>query len=217
MLLFSVGDEPGFFAFGQFATGVIAVGQVATGVVAIGQVARGVVAAGQLGIGLFAAGQLCVGLYGGAGIGLGGRGKGLVLPLVPTVEPPYELPPRKTVADVEAGFGDAWVEAALTEREGGHVGLTSGGAALPLKIAAQLVTRARSELLRFGQARVLAHVRRMGEVLVCDRMMHVPTAITARPGFWIGLVLRMALLIAVAVAVWALALVPALRIIFAVF
>lgn len=217
MRLFSVGDEPGFFAFGQFATGVIAVGQVATGVIAIGQLARGVVAVGQLGVGVFAAGQLCVGLFGGAGIGIGGRGKGLVLSLVPTVEPAYDFPPCTTFDDVRAGFGDGWIEASLGLREGGHVGIAVDAQPLPIKLAAQLVMKARSELMRLGNAPVVAHVRRMGDVFVCDRLMHVPTAMTTRPGFYIGLVLRMAVLIAIAVVVWVVALVPALRILFAVF
>lgn len=217
MRILSVGDEPGLFAFGQFATGVIAVGQVATGVIAIGQLARGVVAVGQLGIGLFAAGQLCCGLFGGAGIGIGGRGKGLVLKLVPTIEPAYEFPPCTTFDDIRAGFGDGWVDATLGPREGGHVGLAAAGRPLPIKLAAQLVMKARSELMRLGDAPVVAHVRRMGDVFVCDRLMHVPTPMTTRPGFYGGLVLRMAVLIAVAVLVWVLALVPALRILVAVF
>jgi hypothetical protein len=44
MRLIGGGNEIGFFAFGQEATGVIAFGQVATGVIAVGQLARGVVA-----------------------------------------------------------------------------------------------------------------------------------------------------------------------------
>jgi hypothetical protein len=191
MRILSIGDEPGLFAFGQFATGVIAIGQVATGVVAIGQVARGVVAVGQLGIGLFAAGQVCVGLFGAAGIGVGGRGKGLVLPLVPTIEPPYDFPPCTTFDNVKAGFGDGWIEAKLQQIDGGHIGLGAETGLLPLKLACQLVMKARSELMRFGDAPVVAHIRRMGDVLVCDRLMHVPTAMTTRPGFWIGLALRM--------------------------
>lgn len=217
MRIFSVGDEPGLFAFGQFATGVIAVGQVATGVIAIGQVARGVVAVGQLGIGLWGAGQVGVGLFGAAGIGIGGRGKGLVLPLVPTVEPPYEFPPCKTFEEVKAGFGDGWVSLKLKQLAGGQIGLGTDAEVLPLKLACQLVMKARSEVMRFGEAPVVAHVRRMGDVLVCDRLMHVPTAMTTRPGFWVGLVFRMAVLIAIAVAVWTVALLPALKIFFAVF
>lgn len=210
-------DEPGLFAFGQFATGVIAIGQVATGVIAVGQVARGVVAAGQLGIGLFSAGQLCVGLFGAAGIGIGGRGKGLVLPLVPTIEPPYEFPPCTTFDDVRAGFGDGWIQAKLEQLQGGYVGLaTESVATLPVKLACQLVMKARSELMRFGEADVVAHLTKMGDVLVCDRLMHVPTPFSARPGFYIGLVFRMAVLIAIAVAVWTVAILPALRVWFEV-
>jgi hypothetical protein len=218
MRILSIGDEPGFFAFGQFATGVIAVGQVATGVIAIGQLARGVVAVGQASVGLVAAGQVCIGLYGAAGIGIGGRGKGLVGSLVPTIEPPYEFPPCTRFEDVRAGFGDGWIDARLTQLENGVIALTSdGGAALPLKLACQLVMKARSEVMRFGTAPVVAHVRRMGDALVCDKLMHVPTALRARPGFYIGLVFRMAMLVAIAVVVWTVALLPALRIWFAVF
>ncbi len=217
MRLLSVDDEPGVFAFGQFATGIIAVGQVATGVIAIGQLARGVVVVGQLGIGLFSAGQLSVGLFGAAGIGIGGRGKGLVLPLVPTIEPPYEFPPCTTFEDVKAGFGDGWIAAKLEQATGGYIGLKTDSGPLPVKLACQLLTRARSELMRFGQASVIAHIRRMGDVLVCDRLMHVPTAGRRRPQFWIGLFFRMAMLGAVAVLVWTVALLPALRVFFAVF
>src|SRR5688500_16885175 len=78
------GEAHGFVAIGQFATGVIAIGQVAWGLVAIGQIAVGWIAIGQVAIGGATVGMVGVGLHGTAAMfGVGGRGVGSVLPLLP--------------------------------------------------------------------------------------------------------------------------------------
>lgn len=120
MRLLSIGtDEPGVFAFGQFATGLIAVGQIATGFVAIGQVARGVIALGQVSVGLVAVGQLSAGAAYGIGmVGIAGRGRGLVLRLAPKVErvPPRPAPPPVSPDRLLAGVTtEDWIE---VERRG---------------------------------------------------------------------------------------------------
>ena len=99
-------DEPGIFAFGQFAYGVVAIGQVATGIFTIGQLSIGVIAVGQGATGLIAVGQGAVGLlYAVAMVGVGARGFGGVLPLLPGVkvqrfERP-ELPPLSPLVAFE--------------------------------------------------------------------------------------------------------------------
>jgi hypothetical protein len=78
-------DQPGFFAVGQVAVGVIAIGQLSLGVIAVGQLARGILCIGQGAIGVVAVGQGAVGLWHAtAMIGLAGRtGSGMVLHLLP--------------------------------------------------------------------------------------------------------------------------------------
>jgi len=118
--LLSVGsDEPGVFAFGQYATGIVAVGQISVGVIAIGQVARGVVAVGQVAVGVVALGQVSAGASYAVGmLGVAARGRGLVLRLFPKVEsiPPRPAPPPVAPEGVLAGRDpEAWI---AVERRG---------------------------------------------------------------------------------------------------
>ena len=116
MRLFSTDpNEPGVFAVGQEAFGVFALGQLACGVVAVGQVARGVIAVGQVAVGVVALGQASLGiLWAGGMIGVGGRGFGIVLKLLPKVVVERFLRPvlpplssLETLANTEAER--AWV------------------------------------------------------------------------------------------------------------
>ena len=94
MKFFDVGGQAvGVIAIGQQATGFFALGQFATGVIAIGQVARGGIAIGQVAFGLVGWGQLGAGIFHAVGmIGIGGRGFGPVLRLVPSIGRPRILP-----------------------------------------------------------------------------------------------------------------------------
>ncbi len=100
MRFLDVGQEAnGFIAIGQFATGVFAFGQVAHGVVAVGQLAFGGIAIGQLAVGGFTLGMGSAGLYYALGmIGLGGRGRGLIVPLLPGLGAPKKAPEVETHA-----------------------------------------------------------------------------------------------------------------------
>src|SRR5215216_647459 len=92
--IIDVGQQAtGFIAIGQEATGFFALGQIATGVIAIGQVARGFFVIGQVGFGLTSVGMGSAGLIFSVGmLGVGGRGLGLIVPLVPRLRDPRELP-----------------------------------------------------------------------------------------------------------------------------
>ena len=201
--LISVDPEvPGFFAVGQFAYGFIALGQMATGVIAIGQMARGVIAIGQVAVGLVAVGQLAFGLYAGVAM-LGVFGRGFPLPLIPKLPRPRQLPPTSDLGRVRMGYGDGWIDAELDLERTGIPALTREG--LPVgdvKLAARLVPLARAELRRYEVPKVIAHVRRSGETLVCDRLLHVPVPLTARRGFWPLTAFRMGFLLILAIGVW---------------
>jgi len=203
---FGGGDEVGFISVGQHAVGVIALGQNAVGVIAIGQVARGVVAVGQLGVGIFTAGQLSLGV-GYAIMGVGGNGK-IALRLVPRLEPPREYPPCTNFAAVQAGWGDGWVDADMHEEADGTLALYADGQRLPLKIAAQLIPRAKVVMRTKAGNRVLAHVRRMETCFIADKLMSVPKPSQEREGFWTWLLVRTVFLIILACGVWVVALWP---------
>jgi hypothetical protein len=194
-------EEPGVFAVGQFAYGFFAFGQMATGVIAIGQIARGLVAVGQVGFGLVAVGQVAFGSFAGAGLGLFGRG--WPFSLVPSLPRPRALPPTTDASQVRMGYGDGWIEAEL--------GLTPSGvpclakAARPLddiKLSARLVPLVRAELGRYERPKVIAHLRRAGDTLVCDRLLHVPVPLSERRNFRASMTARMVTLVLLAIAVW---------------
>lgn len=208
---------PGFFALAQEAHGVIALGQIAIGVVAVGQLAIGGIAVGQLGFGLAGAGQLGIGVYAAGGLGIGGRGWGGILKLVPTVDHPRDLPPCTTIEAITAGWGDGWIEAELNRNAQGHAALIVGGHALDLKISTSVLANAYAEIASAPGSRVLAHVRRFDRALVCDQLMHVPVGLTAQPGFWTLLMVRMVALTVIASAWWLLVFTELARIFAAVF
>ena len=81
----SVASQPvGIIAIGQIPLGVVAIGQGARGLFVVGQAAIGLVVLGQLAVGLVCVGQLVVAPAWGIGmLGVVGRGRGLVLRLLP--------------------------------------------------------------------------------------------------------------------------------------
>jgi hypothetical protein len=169
----AVGQEArGFIAVGQHATGVFAFGQIATGVVAIGQLARGCVAIGQLGVGLIGWGQVGFGVMHAVGmLGAGGRGFGIVLRLVPALGKARVLPETTSFERVHAGE-PGWL-ALDVFRDGESFGLGANGQRLPIKLHRQLLGDV-ARLTLHGARPVWGHVRRFGDTLVCERMVHEP-------------------------------------------
>jgi len=169
----SVGQEArGFIAIGQHATGVIAFGQVATGVVAVGQLARGVFCLGQAALGFIGWGQLGLGVLHAVGmVGAGGRGFGLVIRLVPSLGK-KRIPPQTTTLDAIYAGQPGWIEVDLFYDNGG-IGFGSQGQRLPIKLDRKLVGDA-SRLTAHGPVHVWANLKRVGQVVVCERIVHQP-------------------------------------------
>ncbi len=179
----AIGQEAeGVIAVGQVATGVFALGQMATGVVAVGQVARGFVAIGQGAIGVIAVGMGSVGLVWSVGmIGVGGRGFGLVLPLVPSLGPRLAAPdtmPARRLADEDARAGH--LRAMLGRDDAGPV-LRADGKALPVRFDPRLRGTIEG---RAGDVDVYAHVSRGPDGWVCDELLEVPRPRWKTPGWW---------------------------------
>lgn len=174
MKLFDAGDQAeGFFAVGQFATGFIAIGQMATGVIAIGQMARGVFAIGQLAVGFIGWGQAGVGIFHAAGmLGVGGRrGIGGVLQLVPTLGRPRVPPETSRVHMVNSGK-PGWLTLDLARDQLG-LGLYDNGQRTPIKIDRRALAGG-MKITEEGAVRVWAFTKRVGSVLVAERIVHVP-------------------------------------------
>lgn len=202
-------EAEGVVAIGQIATGVIAIGQMATGVIAIGQVARGFLAIGQGAVGVFALGMGSVGLVWSVGmIGVGGRGVGLVLPLVPSfgprLAPPQTTPPTRLA---DRGLGAAHVRATLTEDDRGPV-LRAGGAVLDARFDPKL--RAAVEA-RTGPVEVYAHLSRVGDGWVCDGLLEVPAPRWRQPGWWAWWAVQLGALLVLAGVFWVVAGIPVVR------
>lgn len=174
MEIFDAGaDARGFIAVGQQATGFIAIGQMATGVIAIGQMARGVIAIGQLGIGFIGWGQAGVGIFHAVGmLGVGGRrGIGGVLQLVPSLGRPRHPPAASNVQLVYAQ-APGWLELDLA-RDALGLSLYDNGQRTPIKLDRRVLSGG-TKLTEEGAAHVWAFTRRVGNKLVCDRIVHVP-------------------------------------------
>jgi hypothetical protein len=201
MEFFSVGEQAhGFIAIGQQAKGVIAIGQLATGVIAIGQLAKGCFTIGQLAFGFIGWGQVGFGILHAVGMmGAGGRGFGLVLPLVPGVgrgRVPPETEPLDSVLRGQAGW------TALDLFFDGHgLGLGHEGARLPIKLDRRLQGDA-DALTVHGPTRVWAFVRTIDGTRVCERIVHVPPRPFEKPNFYALGAVQFALLCVLATAWW---------------
>lgn len=204
---FDVGDQAeGVIALGQFATGVIAIGQVATGVIAIGQVARGVLAVGQGAVGIFAFGQGSLGAYYAVGmIGLGGRGFGIVLPLIPSLGARFDEPDTAPLASYGSGEqAEGWARARLVPTEEGVAVATEGGR----------ISEARLDIALKGTAEaavntdVLVYVRRGEDGLVVDKIRKLPASRLRQPMWWFLWSLQLLGLVVLCGAAWVLALWP---------
>lgn len=183
-------SEPALFAVGQVSYGVFSLGQLAMGVVAIGQGAVGLVAIGQGGIGLY---------FGAGMLGVGARG--FPVGIVPKFPAPRQVPDTTDLSQVRGGYGDGWVEATLGPADSGVPTLYIGDRPAGVRLYASLVEPARKELERVGTTSVVAHVRRIGEHLVCDRLLHVHVPPLETPGFWYRIVARTAVLATLAVPI----------------
>jgi hypothetical protein len=196
-----VGQEAnGFIAIGQMATGFIAVGQVATGVIAVGQVARGFIVVGQGGFGLISLGMASVGLIYSVGVlGAGGRGRGGIVPLVPRLSEPTELPARVSFDAIERGaVAEGWVEVRLVARPDATVRLEVGGEPLPVRLDARL----RRAVPKHSGRTLLGFIRRGPAGLVCERLMEVPEARLHKWQWWFIWASQLALLFCGTVAFW---------------
>lgn len=204
-----VGQEAtGFIAIGQFATGFFALGQVATGVIAIGQVARGFFVVGQAAFGIVSLGMLSGGLIGSVGmLGVGGRGVGGILPLVPRLSEPVELPVEIDFDSLARGAAsDGWVRARLERAPDGSVRYYTGSAPLPVRTDARL----RRALERHAGQTLLLSVRRIGAGFVVERLMQLPKERIKEPRWWLIWALQLGLLFAASVAFWLLVVRPIL-------
>lgn len=199
--IFDAGQEAtGFIAVGQFATGFIAIGQVATGVIAIGQAARGIIVVGQLAVGFVSLGMLSCGLMGAVGmIGAGGRGLGLIVPLVPRLRDARELPSVSGFDELTRSNGDqGWVEARIEIAPDQSVRFYEGVAPLPVRVDARL----RRLLAKHAGRTLLVSLSRRGADWVGDGLMEVPESRLKNPRWWAIWAAQLALLFVACVAFW---------------
>ena len=196
------GEAEGVIAFGEIATGVIAVGQVATGVIAIGQVARGFIAIGQGAIGVFAVGMGSVGVIGSVGmIGVGGRGFGLIFPLVPSLGPTLKKPELKSGRAVMGGGSPGWVAARLSP--GGDRGPELEGLDVRFDVGLRTAIDART-----APGDVWARLVPRDGGWVCDELVDVPGSRLTSPGWWATWAMQLAALAVVCVIFWMVAGIP---------
>ena len=202
-------------AIGQVATGFIAVGQVATGVIAVGQVARGFIAIGQGAIGVVAVGMGSVGLVYAVGmVGVGGRGLGLVLPLVPSLGPRFAVPATEPAARLLGGADRAGsIQATLVAGDDGPV-LRAQGRRLPVRFDARLRRAVQAAVVEPGGRAVYAHLALGESGWVCDTLIDVPEVRWRRPGWWLVWGVQLALLAIAAVVFWMLAGIPVVQALF---
>lgn len=189
--------------------GVIAVGQEAWGIIAIGQMARGFVVLGQLAVGVIGAGQLACVVWGvgqaGIGvawftamIGLGGRGYGGVLRLIPGLDPPRAAPDSVPLDDVMAGRAAGHVRLQVVA-EGNGAALGQNGVPLPIKLTPSVAGALNENATKLPE--VFARLRRHGPVVLCDGLVEVPGLRSTSTSKGL-LVARLLALVAVA-TVWA--------------
>lgn len=201
MRWFDFGREAvGFVAVGQFATGVIAVGQFAWGVVAVGQVAIGWFAIGQIAIGGLTAGLVGVGLHATAAmIGVGGRGRGWVLELLPRLAQRQAPKGIESVRAVRGRADGGWVRIHLEPGADSRIALFDGSERLR---DVRLDARVRRAALQRGRGEVWAELRHAGAGMVAHRLIEVPTPRTLSPTWWIVWGLQLMALFLVSGVVW---------------
>jgi len=189
--------------------GIIAVGQEAWGFIAIGQMARGFLVLGQLAIGVAAIGQCTACIWGvgqvGMGVawfsgmmGLGGRGYGGVLRLIPGLDPPRRSPDTVPLDDVMAGRASGHVRLQVVEGGSGPV-LGQNGAPLPIKMTPQVAGALQLHARELPE--VFARLRRHGPVVLCDGLVEVPGLRSTSTSKGL-LAVRLLALLAVATSWW---------------
>jgi hypothetical protein len=183
----SVGESSvGVFAAGQFARGFFAIGQFAYGVVAVGQFSGSVVGIGQFGGGVsFFAGMFGVG------------GRGFCLRLIPGIDPPRVAPETIAFQSLAGSGGKGFVKADVVGTPNG-ARLAQGGATLPVKMTPAVA--AALEASKGRLAEVYAHLKVIGPIVVCDRLIEVPGMRSTYP-FWFQ-ALRVAALVGLGTIWW---------------
>lgn len=191
-------SEIGIFSVGQTAEGIFAFGQIARGFIAIGQIAIGVVAVGQVSFSVLGAGQVGGGVAWFAGLGVGGRGA--CLRLIPGLDLPRDPPPLVPLDAAMRGETHGFVHVEVVDGPNGAK-LASGGHLLPVKMSPTLFG-ALTDAHRAGKVNeIFAHLRRIGDVVVCDRLMEVPGARPREVPLALHVV-RFLLLVALATGWW---------------
>ena len=200
MRWFDFGEEAhGVVAIGQFATGVVAVGQFAHGVVAIGQFAFGVVAFGQVAVGGVTVGLVGAGMYFTvAMLGVGGRGVGFVLPLLPALG--GRIPPGQTVKLAALGERpDGWVRLHLEPRPDGRIALFEDSERL---CEVRLDARVRRAGLSIAPGDAWAQLRRSPDGFVAERLVRIDPPRWREPRWWLVWGAQLAGLTLLGAAVW---------------
>ncbi len=196
-----IGDEAvGFIAIGQFATGFIAFGQVATGVVAVGQVARGFFVIGQAAFGLVSLGMASGGLIYSVGmVGVGGRGLGLIIPMIPRLRDARKLPAQTSFERLrQGGASKGWVEAIVREAPGRQFNLEIGGVRSEVKFDARL----RHALSTLDGRTILAFIEASESGLVARRLMSIPGSRLKEPRWLLIWAFQLSLLAAATFFFW---------------
>lgn len=195
------GEAHGIIAIGQFATGVIAIGQVAWGVVAIGQIAVGWLAVGQVAVGGVTVGMAGVGLHATAAmVGIGGRGIGTVLPLLPSLGRrlvPKGIVPLETVRSSAAAEG--WVRLHLVPQAEARIALFDGSTRVR---DVRLDARVRKAAVSAAPGDVWAHLRRSGDGWIADRLIGVPRPRFTEPRWWLVWGVQLMGLLLLSAALW---------------
>jgi hypothetical protein len=203
----------GFIAIGQEATGFFALGQIATGVIAIGQVARGFFVIGQVGFGLTSVGMGSAGLIFSVGmLGVGGRGVGFILPLVPRLRDPRELPNTVTYEELASRREeDGWLDVTVEPEPDQSIVFHADGRPLPMKLDARLRRPLHAAAIGTPHKRMYAFARRIGDSVIVERVMEVPESRIKSSRWWGIWAAQVALLFVTTVVFWYLCARPVLE------
>lgn len=201
MRWFDFGEEAhGILAVGQFATGVVAVGQVSYGLVSIGQVAFGGIAIGQLAVGCVSIGMAGAGLNVVlAFVGVGGRGRGYVVPLLPSLGPRVAPAGLARMADLKRTREPGWVELHLEPRPDGRIAVYEDTERLR---EVRLDARVRRAATAVVPGAVYAWLRPVPEGWVAERLIASPAPRVTDPRWWVAWSAQVAGLALLAALVW---------------